>query len=106
MCPTLHPIFSPHHTGRIPLSHVDALARDIRETGVAFKEGEILKIYHAEALAWDARAAEAVAARARKVTVAELNNLLMDADVSPLTQKHRARGRAHDHENRPFPPFP
>ena len=33
---------------RVPFSHIDALARDVRDVGVAFVEGEVLKLYHLE----------------------------------------------------------
>jgi hypothetical protein len=34
---------------RIPFAHIDALARDVRDVGIAFTEGEVLKLYHLEA---------------------------------------------------------
>jgi hypothetical protein len=73
---------------RIPLAHVEALARDVREAGVAFAEGERVKVYHMECLAWEVRAAEAVAA-GRRAPRDELLALLADADALPVDLSRR-----------------
>lgn len=65
---------------RISMFHLEALARDVRDIGVCFAEGEVVKAYHQEALLWLARSHEAVAPN-RRATVAEIRELLADADT-------------------------
>jgi hypothetical protein len=73
---------------RVPWSHLDALARDVRETGVAFLEGEVLKAVHLEALNWLARSHEVVSSR-RRGTVSEIRDLLTEADALPVDMSER-----------------
>ena len=73
---------------RMPWSHLDALARDVRETGVAFCEGEVVKLVHAEALNWLARSHEAVSYR-RRCTLPELRELLAEAEALPVDMTER-----------------
>lgn len=73
---------------RMPWSHLDALARDVRETGVAFCEGEVVKLLHAEALSWLARSHEAVSFR-RRCTLPELRELLAEAEALPVDMAER-----------------
>jgi hypothetical protein len=73
---------------RIPLSHLEALSRDVRESGVAFAEGELVKAIQMEALSWIAKSLEAVSFKHR-APLQELKDLLNDADEIPVDLSER-----------------
>lgn len=68
---------------RIPLEHFESIAKEVRELGISFREGEMIKVYQNELLQWQKRVLDLVNHR-EKFTLNDIQYLLADADALPI----------------------